>query len=302
MEWTSTSLRVLRAVAEYGSFSAAAAALGYTQSAVSRQVAALEKAAGAQLFVRRATGARVTPAGQTLLHHASTALDEVDRATRVLQGGADEGQVTVRLGFFASVGPALIPGVLSAMRARAPHVEVITREVSTPALVAGLRAATLDLAVLGLRPPYPAPDDEDPPLVLEVLLEGELLVAVPADSSIGRDGHTTAAELAAAIWVSSPRTARDPSFGVWPALQQRPLVRHEARDWLSKLTLVSHGFGVTTIPPYLTGLLPANVRAVQVDGEPVKRRASIARLPEPCPVAVDELLSSLRSAARGLQT
>ena len=301
MEWTSTSLRVLRAVVEYGSFTAAASALGYTQSAVSRQVAALERAAGLRLFERTAAGARITPAGRTLAAHGSAALDEVDRAARVARGDVDTARVPVRLGVFSSAGSAIIPDTLDLMRERAPQVEVVTREGSTPSLAAGLRAATLDVAVLGSQPPYAAPDDEDPPLDLEVLLEGELLIAVPGTSPLGHDGGVSLNDLATAPWVSSPYTSREPTFGTWPALPRRPAIAHQARDWLTKLTLVARGYGITTVPPYLTALVPDSVRLVRVlDSEPVWRRASIARLPGPAPEAVRQLFACLRDAAADL--
>ncbi|MDQ2814465.1 MAG: LysR family transcriptional regulator [Actinomycetota bacterium] len=301
MEWTSTSLRVLRAVAEYGSFTAAAAALGYTQSAVSRQIAALERVAGVALFERRAAGVRITAAGRTMLHHASVALDEVDRAGQLIRGTAETGRVVLRLGVFTSAGPALLPDTLELMHRRAPHVDIVTREGSTPSLAAGLRASTLDVAVIGSQPPYPPPDDEDPPFELTVLLEGELVVAVPADSAIGPEGRASLAELAVATWVASPHTSREPAFGAWPALQQRPAVAHQARDWLTKLTLVARGHGVTTVPPYLASVLPRGVRLVRVtDSEPIRRRASIARLPGPPSDAVAQLCSCLRDTALDL--
>ncbi|MGP2436944.1 LysR family transcriptional regulator [Streptomyces sp. JW3] len=239
---SSTALRLLRAVAETGSFTAAAEAFGYTQSAVSRRIAVLERAAGARLFERRAEGVRPTPAGTVLLRHASTALDAVDFAGRVLHG-ADPGSGTVRLGTFKSVGAVLVPEALALMRRRRPDIEVITREGSTPALIRSLRASTLDLAVISARPPYPAPDEADPPFELDVLLEGDLLVAVPALAELGRDGSVTLDELRLATWIASPQTSGESGFGVWPALPQRPKVGHQTQDWLSKLALVAAGWG-----------------------------------------------------------
>jgi DNA-binding transcriptional LysR family regulator len=81
-------LRAFREVARRGSFTAAAEALQYTQSAVSRQVATLEAAAGRQLFERRHDGARLTPAGSRLLARATTVLAELDAARRELEANA----------------------------------------------------------------------------------------------------------------------------------------------------------------------------------------------------------------------
>jgi DNA-binding MarR family transcriptional regulator len=84
MDMSSASLRVLCQIAESGSFTAAAARLGYTQSAVSRQAVALERSAGATLFQRRPDGVRLTRPGLTLLRHARTILESVDAAERTL--------------------------------------------------------------------------------------------------------------------------------------------------------------------------------------------------------------------------
>ena len=300
MEWSSTSLRLLRAIAESGSFTAAAVSLGYTQSAVSRQMAVLERAADARLFERQAGGVRLTAAGLTLLRHASAALDEVDRAAQVLQGADPDGG-TARLGIFTSVGAVLVPEALGLMRRRRSDVQVVTREGSTPALVRSLRASTLDLAVISARPPYPAPDDQDPPLELDVLLEGDLLVAVPALGDLGRDGSVSLADLQDATWISNPQTPNEPGLGVWPALPRRPTIGHQARDWLTKLALVAGGWGITTLPSYLVALVPAGVRLVHVrDGAPVSRRVLLARPPGMVTPAVVEFADCLREAATRL--
>jgi len=300
MEWSSTSLRLLRAIAESGSFTAAAVALGYTQSAVSRQMAVLERAADARLFERQAGGVRLTGAGLTLLRHASAALDEVDRAAQVLQGADPDGG-TARLGIFTSAGAVLVPEALGLMRRRRSDVQVVTREGSTPTLVRSLRASTLDLAVISARPPYPAPDDQDPPLELDVLLEGDLLVAVPALGDLGRDGSVSLAALQDATWISNPQTPNEPGLGVWPALPRRPTIGHQARDWLTKLALVAGGWGITTLPSYLVALVPAGVRLVRVrDGAPVSRRVLLARPPGMVTPAVVEFADCLREAATRL--
>lgn len=299
MDWSSTSLRVLRAIAETGSFTGAAGTLGFTQSAVSRQVASLEHATGAKLFDRRAKGAQLTPAGAMLLRHASTALDEVDRAAQVLRG-ADPEATSVRLGVFTSPGAALIPQTLALAAQRSPRLLITSREASTQALMRSLRAGTVDIAVIASKPPYAPPDDQRPALVLEVLLEGDLLVAVPASGDLGIDGTVSIAELLAATWIASHPSPSEPGMGVWPALPQRPRVAHQARDWLAKLTLVASGHGVTTLPPYL-GLIPSGIRMARViDGPPVTARVVAARLPGRPSAAISELSRCLHGVARSL--
>ncbi|HEY0237338.1 MAG TPA: LysR family transcriptional regulator, partial [Friedmanniella sp.] len=147
MEVSTTGLRVLREVAERGSFSAAAAELGYTQSGISRQVAALEREAGHRLFERRTGGVRPTAAGQALLRHAAVVLDELEAARRELAGEPAE-RVEVRLGAYVSAGAVLLPRALRTLRQRAPGLVVTTREGTSPALVRAVRAGSLDLAVV----------------------------------------------------------------------------------------------------------------------------------------------------------
>src|SRR4051794_36011170 len=112
-DFSPTGLRVLREVAQSGSFSAAARALGYTQSAVSRQVAALEAAAGRRLFDRSRTGVALTPAGARLLPRAVRILDELDAAQREA-AGEEPAAGPVRLGAFASAAAGLVPPPLAA--------------------------------------------------------------------------------------------------------------------------------------------------------------------------------------------
>src|SRR3954470_19655557 len=100
-EFSPTGLRVLREVAQAGSFSAAAQRLGYTQSAVSRQVAALEGVAGRRLFERSRPGVAPPPAGTRLLTRAIRVLDELDAAFRE-RADTDPAAGPVRLGAFAT--------------------------------------------------------------------------------------------------------------------------------------------------------------------------------------------------------
>jgi DNA-binding transcriptional LysR family regulator len=292
-------LRVLREIAERGSFTRAAEALGYTQSAVSRQVAALEKEARAQLFERRPEGVRLTDAGRVLLRRAATALDELDAAARELEGrAAEEGRV--RLGAFASAGAVFVPRALAALRRSHPGIDVTTREGTTPVLVRALRAGALDLIVVAAAPPFRAPDAEAPPLTLETLSERSLLVAVPGTSRLARDS-VRVEELRGQTWIASPSTGDETLLGAWPGLEGRPQIGHTARDWLTKLQLVAAGCGLTTVPAALASVVPNGVRLVQVEGGSQElRRIVLARLPgRPIP-PVAELRRVLRAAAAEL--
>ncbi len=176
-DFSPTGLRILREVAHAGSFSAAAESLGYTQSAVSRQVATLEAAAGRTLCERGHSGATLTPAGTRLLRVAIRVLDELDAARRELTG--DETMLRpVRLGAFATAAAGLVPTALASLP---PQLEVTLREATTPALTRALRAGTLDLAVIARQPPFRPPDTDSPALELTTLSERELMIGVAAN-------------------------------------------------------------------------------------------------------------------------
>ncbi|MFJ9608428.1 LysR family transcriptional regulator [Kitasatospora sp. NPDC101176] len=279
MDVASTGLRVLRQIAESGSFTAAATRLGYTQSAVSRQAASLERSAGTTLFERRPDGVRLTPAGLALLRHARTILDCLTAAEHDLTGTAPRTEL-VRLGLFLSAGAALLPPSLARLAATDPQITVTTAEGTTPALVRALRAGSIDLAVLTSRPPHRPPDGESPRLHVETVADTELLVAAPSTGAFA--GRTTVHvdDLVDAPWIAAPASASEPLLGAWPGLPGRPRIVHSARDWLTKLHLVAGGFGVTTVPSRLAPMLPPGVSLLHVEGAPPEiRRVLVARLP-----------------------
>jgi molybdate transport repressor ModE-like protein len=296
MEPSLTGLRVLRAIAERGSFTGAARDLGYTQSAVSRQVAALERAAASPLFERQTGGVRLTKQGLILLRHARVILDEIASAERELAGEETRFH-EVRLGAVPSAGAILLPRTLQSLRAQRPDIRVITREGATPALVRALRAGTIDLAVITSRPPYRPPDNELPALVTVVLDETTLAVAAPATGPFAGRTAVTTAELEGVEWIASPSLGSESLLGVWPGLAGRPKVVHTARDWLTKLQLVAAGCGLTTVPLNLTAILPEGIQVMRVeDATPAeRRRALVARLPGRPQPAVSAVIDTLRS-------
>lgn len=293
-----TALRVFRAVAERGTLTAAAAALGYTQSAVSRQVASLERAAGTALLERHHDGVRLTAAGRIVVRRAASVIDQVDATARELAGLPDEPGSTVRLGWFASAGAWLLPRALAALGRTHPAITVITREGSTPALVRALRAGTIDLALLASAPPFRPPDTETPALELQTLIERSLRVAVPAMHPLARADFIDIADLRGQRWIAGPASGEDKLMGVWPGLGERPEIAHTARDWLAKLQLVAAGCGITTAPAALAAATPAGVRILPVRGGPrEQRRMQLARLPRPLPEPAARLAAALRAAA-----
>jgi Transcriptional regulator len=294
------SLRVLREVAERGTLTAAAGALGYTQSAVSRQIASLERAARAPLLERRRDGVRLTAAGHVVLRRAVTVLDQIDATARELAGLPAEAG-TVRLGWFASAGAVLLPRAVAALRRSHPAITVSTREGSTPALVRALRAGTLDLALLASAPPFRPFDGESPPLAVRTLAERSLRLAVPAVHPLAAHDCVDIADLRGQRWIAGSSVGDERLMGVWPGLDERPVIAHTARDWLAKLHLVAAGCGLTTVPASLVPAVPPGVRILSVHGGPEERRRLVlARLPSPLTEPAARLADALRVAAADL--
>jgi DNA-binding transcriptional LysR family regulator len=278
MDLSLTGLRVFREVAERGTLTGAAGALRYTQSAVSRQIAALEQATRATLLERRRDGVRLTAAGHVVLRRAVTVLTELDAVARELAGLPEDGG-TVRLGWFASAGAVLLPRAIAALRRTHPAITVTTREGSTPALVRALRAGSLDLALLASAPPFRPFDAETPPLRVMTLTERSLSVAVPAAHPLAARTSVSVADLRGQRWVASTTAGE---MGVWPGLDERPTIVHTARDWLAKLNLVAAGGGLTTVPTSMAAAAPPGVRVLRVADSAEQRRVVVARLPRPC--------------------
>ncbi|MEV0199204.1 LysR substrate-binding domain-containing protein [Nonomuraea sp. NPDC050691] len=165
------TLRLFDEVARNGSFTAAAELLGYTQSAVSRRIAALERAAGGPLFERLARGVRLTPAGLALHRHAVAVLDRLERAGEELTAIHGGSGGTLRVGAFATANVDLVPGTLRHFARVRPRVEPRVIEGLTSRLVERLQAGSLDIAVIsdyptglpaGFTPRACAPEDFAP--------------------------------------------------------------------------------------------------------------------------------------------
>src|SRR3954463_1124635 len=141
-------LRVLREVAEQGSFSAAADALSYTQSAVSQQVAALERETGTTLLERRAGGVRLTDAGRALVARAGVILAQLADAERELAAIAGLRGGRVRLASFPSAGAPIAPAAIARFRERHPSVDVSLVMAERPEGADKLRSGEVDIALL----------------------------------------------------------------------------------------------------------------------------------------------------------
>src|SRR5437764_3106028 len=154
-------MRVLREVATQRSFSAAAEKLGYTQSAVSQQIAALEREAGATLIERNPRGVRLTDAGEALVRHADKILARLAEAEAELEAIAGLRGGRLRLASFPTAGATLVPRAIREFSHRHPGVELSLTEAEPNESLPRLKAGELDLALVDDPPPPPAIADDD---------------------------------------------------------------------------------------------------------------------------------------------
>jgi DNA-binding transcriptional LysR family regulator len=305
-ELSLTGLRVLREVAARGSFTAAAESLGYTQSAVSRQVAALEGAAGVALFRRGARGVSLTDAGSALLRRAGAVLDEVDAARRELEGLSARATGRLRVGAFPTAVAALLPRALARFRAGQPGVEVSLREGSTPSQLRRIGAESADVAVVGVLPGGRL--QRDRLIALEHLVDDPLLLAVGPDHRLARRRSVDLDELASESWIAAGPKADDTFLGAWQWAEWRPRVDFVAREWTAKLGLVAANLGVTLVPGLAAGAVRPDVGLVRIRSERaatrqvlVATRAGSEQI-APVPAFVERLHEAAAELAAELQS
>jgi DNA-binding transcriptional LysR family regulator len=297
------SLEVFRTVARYGSITSAARALGYTQSAVSRQVAVLEAQAGARLFDRLPRGVVLTSEGACLLPHAEAVVDRLAAARAELAAlrGLSGGQV--RVSAFTTATAALVPRALASFRQAHPGVGVTLANGLTPALLDGLAAGDADLAVVsapaaaGVHPIDPAR------FTVHHLLDEHLLIAVPGQHRLAGRATARLAEFAEDAFIVGSATAEDTLLRVSLPPGFRPRTDIVAPDWTAKLGLVAAGLGVALIPALAIRSAPADLALLRLDAEdaPVRQVLAATAAGRTVPAAATALITHLRHAAAGLE-
>lgn len=271
-----SGLRILQAVVDTGSFTAAADLVGYTQSAVSRQVAAMETSVGTPLFRREARGVVATPAGAMLARRASTVLAELSAASRDLDGLADglNGQVVIAA--FPTAATVLVPWTIRRLLRAHPALQVELREGATPTILRQLKADRVDVAVVAVGDGLPDYDLGD--LAVRTLPGAGLCLAVPADHRLVGRVNVEAADLVAESWIVGEGLRSDPQFAAWPTLRE-PVVAYSAPSLSTRLGLVAAGLGVALIPSLAVRSVPTGVEVVTVADPlwPGRRALALAR-------------------------
>jgi molybdate transport repressor ModE-like protein len=241
-------MKVLREVASRGSFSAAAEALNFTQSAVSQHIAALERESGTQLVERRSRGVRLTEAGRVLVDHADAILARLECAQDDLAAIAGLRGGKLRLICFQSAGATLVPRAVAAFHERHPRVELSMLEAEPDEAAVRLKAGEVDLALVydhdstpGLVPPE---------LELTHLIDDRYDMIVPKGHALADRRRLAVADFAKEPWVASTSVCgcRRITESACREAGFEPRVAFEADETLAAQALVAAGVGVTMLP------------------------------------------------------
>ena len=210
-------LKVLSEVVERGSFSAAAEALSYTQSAVSQAIARLEAETASSLVVRDRRGVRPTAAGATLIEHAEAIFAQIDAAEADLAAVLGVRGGRLRVASFPSAGATLMPLAVATFRERHPEVVLTLAEGEPEEIAPRLRGGEFDLALL-----FEFPGVRERPgagLHTITLLEDPMHVALPAEHPLAAKRELSLADLREEDWVQTSSTS--------------PCARHVVRSCLA---------------------------------------------------------------------
>ncbi|MCQ6555249.1 LysR family transcriptional regulator [Streptomyces sp. C10-9-1] len=288
-------LRVLRAVAATGSFSAAARELGCTQPAVSQQMKALESSAGTPLLVRTGREMRLTQAGEVLVRHAAGILAGLTAAEEEVAAIAGLRAGRVRLVSFPSGSSTLVPTALAALRAAHPGTRVSLVDAEPPRSVEMLREGDCDVA-LAFR--YGGAGAEWDDLAVRPLLTDRLVGLVPEGHRLAGAGTVAIGDLAEEPWIAGCPRCRRQLVDVCEDAGFAPRIDFATDDYPAVIGLVRAGLGVAVLPELaLESVRPQGVRTVAVD-PPVRREIVALTLPDLSQVpAVAATLDHLALAA-----
>jgi DNA-binding transcriptional LysR family regulator len=284
-------LRLLRELAHRETIAAVAEALSYTPSAVSQQLAALEREAGVPLL--RRTGRRVvlTPAGAALAERTEQILALLEQASGALAATRAGLSGPLRIGAFPTAVRTILPAALVALGRDHPDLELMVTELDPAAVPAALRSGALDVALIHDYDYVPA--EPDPALDTEPLLEEAIYLA--SSGAAGAAGAAGATGAAGAAQAAGP--GRDPVWGCrdapWivgspdtlchamavracQAAGFTPRIRHHADDFATVLALVAAGQGVALVPQLGATGATGPPGGVTLTPLPTRRRTRIA--------------------------
>jgi molybdate transport repressor ModE-like protein len=251
-------MNVLREVSRCGSFSAAAASLGYTQPAISRHVALLEQETGTTLIERRPGGVRLTDAGELLVRHADAILarlrdaeDELDELLELRAG-------KLLMSTLTSAATTIVPPAITAFRERLPDVSLSVSMLDPVGVLPALRSGEVELALCNDECHLELPDIDG-----VVLFEEPMLVAVPREHPLGQRKRLELSDLADERWMLGTTHACPDSGRFVRACHAagfEPEIAFHNDDYTAILHFVGVGVGVAPVPEMVARNAPSNVR------------------------------------------
>jgi DNA-binding transcriptional LysR family regulator len=292
-------LRALRAVSDHGTLAAAAGALHLTPSAVSQQLAALERDVGRRLLEPEGRSVRLTAAARVLLRHADTLFAQLERLEGELAAQGDEPRGEVRVQGFPTSLAGLLGPAARILRAAAPAVTLRVLEAETPEAVAALVRGDAEL-ILGMECSS-APQRGDPRFHREDLLGDTLDAVLPESHPLAGHARIELAALAREEWVAPPVgwSCEEVFLAGCRTAGFSPRIVHRAGDWQAVLGLVAADLGISLVPRLAHTAPPAGVVIVPLAGIAPKRHVFTAcRAGAEAAPAIRALLDALAESAR----
>jgi DNA-binding transcriptional LysR family regulator len=241
-------LRVLRALADHGTVTAAAEVLHLTPSAVSQQLAALESEVGQELLERRGRRVAITSAGRLLLAHTDTILAEVERAEDAMRLHANGATGEVRVTAFATAISLLVAPALARLRETSPGLSLVIRDAEGHQGITQLLDGDADVAIAVEHRGSPRPDDQR---LARIPLYAEPFVAVLPPSHPAAAADTIELPMLAAddwVMLSPGNPIRDVVLLACEQAGFQPRVVHQSDDFRAVAALVAAGGGVSLVP------------------------------------------------------
>ncbi len=278
------SLRTVRAIADTGSITAAAAALGYSQPAISQQLRRVENRLGVALIERVGRGVRLTEAGRVLARHAPAVTHAFDAAAEELAQLRGLRTGVVRLVAFPSASPVLVPRLLASLSASHPGLTLTYVEAEPPEAVEAIREDRADIALT-----FSYPGDRDDPhgssargLTVRSAGRDDLLLVLPG----GHAGVADVAALADATWIAGCPRCRGHLLELCGRAGFEPRIGFETDNAVAVEGLVAQGLGVATLPrmavesfPLLPGVQTAPLPPAESRGLHVVTARDAERVP-----------------------
>ncbi|UIJ33467.1 LysR family transcriptional regulator [Allobranchiibius sp. GilTou73] len=243
-------LRVIRAIADEGSFTAAATSLGYSQPAISQMVRRLEDRIGTVLVERLGRSVRLTEAGAVLARHAGPVLSALEAAESEVAAIAGLRAGRVRLMAFPSSSSTLVPHALAMVRKAYPDVEVTFTEAEPPESLAALRAGECDIAVAFAYDGAPLARGEDDIEAFQSrkLLDDEVRLVVPSDHRLAGAASVRMTDMVDEQWIAGCPRCRGHLLSLAERAGFSPSVSFETEDYVAVLGFVAAGLGVALVP------------------------------------------------------